>query len=433
MSSRSRLAVALLTLPAAASAQAVDRSTARRVVEAVAAAVEQNYVFPDTGRMIGDHLRARLRAGAYDTTMETGRLTDRLSKDMKAVNGDLHLYATLSARPGQPAGGAQMVRRRPGDPLPANVLTDSRRANHNIHRAERLAGNVGYISIGQLTARNAEAYEVFDAAMAFLGRTDAMILDLRRTNGGNPQMSDYVASYFLGDSTRTLSSYDRAANQTFERWTRAVGGRKRPDVPVYLLVGPGTASGAEDLAFIFKQSGRGTLVGERTAGAGRLTQMYPVGDGFSVSVSGGRTFDPRTGAEWERVGIQPDISGGEDALTAAHASALERLAAVTADSGWRQSLLLTRETALARAKGVAVPAATLREYAGTYDLRVIRFERGKLWYHRDASRAGEELTPIDDHTFALGESARVEFVRGGGRVTGMKVKAPGQDSLFPRS
>ncbi|MEX2153071.1 MAG: S41 family peptidase [Gemmatimonadaceae bacterium] len=426
------VAATVFAVPSLASAQVVDRAVARQIVERIATSVEQNYLFADTGRMVAEHLRARMRAGAYDTVMEPGRLADRLSADMKATNGDLHLQAVYFAGQSQTPSGPQMVRRRPGDPVPPDQLTQARRANHNVRAADRLAGNVGYISIGELSARSEEAYRVVDAAMAFLERTDAMILDLRRTPGGTPRMSDYVASYFFGpDSVRTLSSYDRAMDQTFERWTRPVPGKQRPDIPVYVLVGPGTASGAEDLAFTFKQSGRGILVGQKTAGAGRLTRIFPVGGGFAASVPGGRTWDPRTGKEWERVGIEPDLaSAADDALTVAHAAALARLAATTTDTSWRRSLIWAREAELARANPISVPAATLRQYAGTYDLRVIRFENGKLWYHRTAGRAKEALTPVDDHAFALGEEVRVEFVRSGGRVTGMRVTAPGQASTF---
>lgn len=436
-----RLLLALLLAPSPALAQPpapdrVERDVARRVAERVAAAVEESYVSPDTGRLIASLVRERASAGAYDVPMGAAQLADRLGADLKRVNGDLHLYVNfVGAQRGDAPRGPQVVMRRPGDPVPQDQLLQARRWNHYIRSAERRAGNVGYLSIAQLSARSDEAHRVVDAAMAFLERTDAMVIDLRWTPGGNPQMADYVASYFLPDSARTLSSYMRATGETRERRTVPVNGRKRPDVPVYVLVGPGTASAAEDLAFIFKQTKRGTLVGERTAGAGRLTRLIPVGDGFMVSVSGGRTFDPRTGAEWERVGVQPDIAApAEDALVAAHADALATLEPATSDSVWARSLAWARRGVLARARPHPVALAVLRQYAGTYDARIISFEDGKLWYQREANRAKEELTPIDDRTFALGEASRIEFLREGGRVTGLRLSVtPELGSVFPRT
>jgi hypothetical protein len=446
------LILVALVRGAAAQAQTspttIDAATAKSIVERVAAAVEENYVIPDTGHMVAEHLRSRVRAGAYDASLDPGRLADRLSADMKAVNGDLHLYVRFAPGPGDPTSlgagsGPRMIRMRPGDQLPAEILAPLRRANYNVERADRLAGNVGYLSLSEVSARNEEAFKVLDAAMSFLERADAMIIDLRRTPGGDSRMSDYVASYFFGpDSVRTLTSTNRAMGggsgggaRDFERWTHAVNGKQRPDIPVYILVGPGTASGAEDLAFIFKMQGRGQLVGERTAGAGRPTRFFPVGNGFTASVPGGRTYDPRTGKEWERVGIEPDIkSSADDALAAAHVVALNRLAASAADPTWKQTLDWTRENVAARAKPAVVPAATLQGYAGTYDLRVVRYRDGKLYYHRDVNRAGEELVAIDDHTFALGETGRVEFLRQGSRVAAVRVSpAPGQSFDFPRT
>lgn len=439
---RSPLLAALIVAPGVVVAQTADRALVYRVVDSLASVVATNYVVPDTGRLVAEHLRTRLRSGAYDKPSTFAQLADRLTVDLQTVNGDRHLYVsytgTAGPRPPREGGAApQLVMRRPGDPVPSEQLLAARRANYDVSRIERLPGNVGYLALNLLSARGSdEIYRIIDAAMAVLERTDVMIIDLRRTPGGEPRVSDYIASYFFGpDSVRTLSSYSRAMNQTMERWTRPVAGKTRPDVPVYVLVGLGTASGAEDLAFIFKQTGRGTLVGERTAGAGRPTRTYPVGDGFVASVSGGRTFDPRTGKEWERIGIEPNIPAPEaDALTVAHLHALAKVAATTSDSTWRQTLLQARASVAARSKPVAIPAATLATYAGTYDVRIVEARGGRLYYRRDTTRAPDELTPLPDGAFALGEATRVEFVREGGRVTAMRMITPGTPpSTLPRT
>jgi hypothetical protein len=413
-------------------------SIVERVVDSVARVTEQNYVFADTGRMVADYLRKQLRDGAYRSVVELAQLADRLTTDMQAVNSDRHLYVTYGGGSGSPSDAGpvrQVVIRRAGEVSPPDVW--AQRANYDFNSLQRLAGNVGYLSVFQLSSRGAEeAFAVVDAAMAFLERVDAVIIDLRRTVGGEPRMSDYLASYFFGaEPVPTLNSYSRRMNRTIERTTVPVKGKRRPDIPVYVLVGKGTASGTEDFAFVMKQSGRGTLVGGRTAGAGRLTRMYPVGNGFVASVSGGRTYDPRTGKEWERVGIEPDVaSSDDDALATAHAAALERIASAASDSLWKNALAWTRIAVIARANPIVLPESALREYAGDYDVRLVRLANGKLWYQRDAARPREELTPVDAHTFALGEATRVEFVRDGSRVTSMKLVTPlGQVSTFPRT
>jgi retinol-binding protein 3 len=414
----------------------VSEELVTRVVDSVAALAEARYVFPDTGRMVGEHLRKRLHDGAFSGITQRAQLADRISREMQRVNGDRHLYVTFGAGASS-GGGPRMVMRRPGSSASETdpAVLAARRANFDFHKVERLAGNVGYLSLGLLSSRGSnEAFEVIDAAMAFLGRVDAMVIDLRRTAGGEPRMADYLASYFFERAGQpTLTSYMRAMDRTMERTTVTVGGRQRPHIPLYLLVGRGTASGGEDFAFILKQAGRASLVGDTTAGAGRLTGLYSVGDGFSVSISGGRTWDPRTGKEWERTGIAPDVIATGDPLVTAHAAALQRLASTSSDTT-RSLLEWTRRGVLARANRQQLDEAYMKSLAGDYDLRLVRFGGGRLWYQRDHSRPREELIPVSSTEFLLGEATRVEFLRQGDRVVAMRITAPGTlTSTFPRT
>ncbi|MEJ7812265.1 MAG: S41 family peptidase [Gemmatimonadaceae bacterium] len=452
----------------------IDAGTVRQTVDTVAALVTAAYVVPDTGKLIAEHLRARQRAGAYDRPLTYPQFAEAVTRDMKAVNGDLHLNLTYNpnagaagapdastqigprivmreappgATPGAPPGanGGGRAGGAPGGPQPVRRVmgaggsapdAQTRRTNFGFNDARRLPGNVGYLELSLVSSRGGDAaFEAGAAAMAFLANTDAVILDVRRAPGGDPRMSDFLASYFFGpDSVQTLTS--AFGGSSMVRWTREVPGRRRPDVEVYILTGPGTASGAEDFSFIFKQLKRGTLVGERTAGAGRMNNIVPVGNGFSASVSTGRTFDPRTGAEWERVGIAPDIAVPvDDALSAAHAEALRRLAAKEADSTQRRALTWTSELVEAERKPVAMSATTLRAYAGTYGARVITAAGGALYYQREPGRPRDRLVPLPDGTFALGEGAmRIAFVReGSGPVRELRMLAPsGASSAFPR-
>ncbi len=410
----------------------VDTATMRRVVETVARTMSERYVVSDTGRMVADHLRDRLRQGVYARPLDIGRFMDRLTADMQAINGDRHLYMLSGNTAGR---GGQPVRRSPGDGGNDPQLVADRRANHNVDAAQRLSGNVGYLAVSELSGRTEEAYRTLDMGLAFLARTDAMIIDLRTTRGGTVPMSDYLAGYFLGPDVRTLNTSVRASNQTWERVTPKVMGAMRADVPVVLLIGPGTASGGEDFAFLMRRLKRAVLVGERTAGAGRPTSYYPAGDGFTVSVSGGRTWDPQTGAEWERKGIEPDIPATQDeGIGIAHMKALDLLAAATADSTYRKTLEWTRNAVRARTTPVKVSEQTLRGYAGTYDQRLVKFERGRLFYLRDSTRPPQPLLPVTETSFVLGDGIAVDFIRDGDRIVAMRVTPPaGAPSTFPRT
>jgi C-terminal processing protease CtpA/Prc len=77
--------------------------------------------------------------------------------------------------------------------------------------------------------------------------------------------------------------------------------------PLAILVGPDSASGAEALAALVDESGRGVTVGERTAGALTGASEYKLPDGGQLSVA---EFDIRTpaGRRLEGVGLEPHIA-----------------------------------------------------------------------------------------------------------------------------
>ncbi|MDQ3518904.1 MAG: S41 family peptidase [Gemmatimonadota bacterium] len=442
-------------LPSAAE-RTIDAQTARQMVDTVAALVATTYLVPDTGRLIAEHLLRRARSGVYDRSLTYPQFAEAVSRDMKTVNGDLHLSllynlnapstaagprivrreAPASSGSGGASGSPQIVRRMAGSASPAD-LEISRRSNFGFAGVQRLAGNVGYLELSLVSSRGGQAaLDAAAAAMAFLSNTDAIILDVRRTPGGDPRMSDFLASYFFGpDSVQTLTSENRSMGFSDVRWTHSVPGERRPNVDVYVLTGPGTASGAEDFSFIFKQLKRGTLVGERTAGAGRMNSIVPVGNGFSASVSTGRTFDPRTGSDWERVGVKPDITVQVDqALPAAHIAALARLAGNAADSTRKQELAWIREMLEVQSSPINVAASTLNKYAGSYGSRIITLDEGRLYYQREAGRPRDLLVPLSESVFALGEgTVRIAFSSGSGPARELRVLTPsGASSAFSR-
>jgi C-terminal processing protease CtpA/Prc len=93
-----------------------------------------------------------------------------------------------------------------------------------------------------------------------------------------------------------------------ERWTaERVSGKRRPDIPVYVLTSSNTISAAESFTFGLRINNRATVVGERTAGGGHFGGFVPLTAGFRVFLPRGRTYDPRTNRGWEAEGLKPDV------------------------------------------------------------------------------------------------------------------------------
>jgi C-terminal processing protease CtpA/Prc len=168
-------------------------------------------------------------------------------------------------------------------------------------------------------------------------------------------------------------------------------------VPLYLLVSRGTGSAGEEFSFVLKNLGRAVLVGDRTAGAGHMVGMFSLPAGFAAGVSITRVSDPKTGREWEGIGVQPGLRvAPERALAVAQAAALRGLAAQAADAAARARYEMLVEWVEARdaiASGRTRPPdpARLAALAGPYEgERNVGFEGGRLVFRR-AHGMPEEL------------------------------------------
>jgi retinol-binding protein 3 len=181
-----------------------------------------------------------------------------------------------------------------------------------------------------------------------------------------------------------------------------------------VLTSRGTGSAAEEFSFVLKNRGRATIVGDRTAGAGHMVRAVDVGQGFVAGISFTRVMDARSGLEWERDGVQPDVRvAPERALDAAHAAALRTIARVaTTDDARRRTLELLAEAVDARGTGAPLAPARLAALAGTYEGdREVLAQQGRLWYRARPGAMAEELVPLANGRFAIG-ATRLAFEPG---------------------
>lgn len=409
------LPLLLLALAQVAAAQSapLDARTRAAVIDSLAVRLERQYIDLDTARLIGNLLRAQLRAGVYDSLAAPARFAEVVTRHMRDVNGDRHLSlqvqaAALSAAPGP------------------SSATAARRQNFGLAKVEVLPGNIGYLEI-----RGFQGQPGFEAAVAsalrVLENTDALIIDVRRNGGGSGQMSHLVFSHFLpAQPVQTIRVFSRAGNNQSVRQSMAeVPGPRRTDVPLYVLTSQGTGSAAEEFTFVLKNLKRATVVGDRTAGAGHMVNVVPLGNGFAAGISITRVLDARTGLEWEGAGVQPDVRvAAEQALDVAYAAALHRTATSQTDALLRRTLELIAESVDGRVKPLVSNAAQLAQFAGSYDeSRVVKLQDGRLWYYRRAEILPDELLPLGGNRFALTGAQRVSFESRNGALV-MSVEAP---------
>jgi hypothetical protein len=298
--------------PGAAPLARVGADERTRVVEELAILLEQLYAIPSTGSEIASHIRREAERGAFESETQPHEFAVALTRAMRAINGDLHLAVIPPAAgsSGMQAGGADA----------------QRQANYALPRVEVLEGNIGYVRVSGFSPAPA-ATERLGQALTFLQDTDAVIIDLRGVRGGAEAMSNAIISHFTPPDVPTLRVWSRLTGQTTVTSTLpVVPGPRRTDVPLYILVDGDSGSAAEHVPFVLQNLGRATIVGGRTAGAGRNNVMRSLPFGFVASISHSRVQEYGSDREWEGVGVQPDLPTDPDrALDAAVEHAREQL------------------------------------------------------------------------------------------------------------
>lgn len=265
----------------------------KEIVEAVATAVDENYVYPETGRKMAAAVRDQLKAGEYDEVEDDAALTRRLTDDMRSISNDRHLGVRLAVR----------VSRGPCGPSVGEIASE----NSAFRKVEVLPGNIGYVRFDAFVD-GTEAQETAAAALAFLAHCDALVFDLRHNGGGSPESIRFITSYLFDTRTHLNDMVDRSGKVVEEYWTlESVPGRRfASDLPVYVLTSSFTFSGAEEFCYNLQNLKRATIVGEKTGGGAHPVRGVKIDDRVVASVPFMRACNPVSKTNWEGVGIQPD-------------------------------------------------------------------------------------------------------------------------------
>jgi hypothetical protein len=301
---------------------AIDAATRAQVIDRALAALTRDYVFPEVAAKIATAIRDSARAARYDAITSAIRFAELLTADLQAVSHDKHLRVRYSARPlpdDAPRNGPPTEAER------ARLHAVAARNNAAFVKAERLAGNIGYVKIDGFLSPD-EAGPRASAAMSFVADTDALILDLRDNHGGEPASVAIVVSYLFADTDRVHINdlYWHGDGTTQQFWTApSLPGRRYPSKPVYVLTSHETFSGGEECAYDLQSLKRATVVGEVTGGGANPGWPRKIADHFDVFVPTGRAVNPVTRTSWEGTGVTPDIAApAAQALDTAYRAAL---------------------------------------------------------------------------------------------------------------
>ena len=129
-----------------------------------------------------------------------------------------------------------------------------------------------------------------------------LILDLRNNPGGFLDESVEIADLFLPDGVvlfeRNVSGLDRTFSSD--------DGDLAEQIPMVVLINPGSASASEIVAGAIQDTNRGTLIGLTSFGKGSVQTVRELSDGSELRVTIARWYTPADHSI-DKEGVSPDI------------------------------------------------------------------------------------------------------------------------------
>ncbi len=273
----------------------------KEVVEGISKIIIENYVFPKVAQKNANFIQEQFKSGKYSEINDAVKFAKQLTIDLQKINHDKHMEVRVK-KPQK----SQPEQKQSSNPY-LEYLKQEQKENYGFKKIEILEGNIGYIDFRYFSGFDS-AKETVDGVLKVIKNTDAVIFDLRKNDGGSPEMVQYICSYFFDEKTHLNSLYWRKGNRTQEFWTLdELPSERMPDVPLFVLTSKYTFSGAEEFAYNFKTRKRATIVGESTGGGANPGGPIEINELFSINVPTGRAINPITQTNWEGTGVLPNI------------------------------------------------------------------------------------------------------------------------------
>ena len=287
--------------------QDLSNTYKEEVINTLSTLMNDMYVFPDVAKDTEAHLKKQFKEGHFDSFTTNESFATALTESVQSINNDKHMR----------------IMNQP--PYEAPAMTPERLIEEKIHNLVRkkeynagfntvkvLEGNVGYIDLRGFTYFQ-EGKPIADAYMKLIANTDAVIVDLSKNGGGDPEMVKYLCSYFFKGGIHLNSLYFREGDETIDFYTLdTVDGTKMIDVPLFVMTSARTFSGAEEFSYNMQTQKRATLVGQTSGGGANPGGTRPINENLSVFIPTGKAINPITKTNWESVGVVPEVKTTTD-------------------------------------------------------------------------------------------------------------------------
>lgn len=225
---------------------------------------------------------------------------------VRAINDkptrEMSVYEGMRALRGAPGSKVKLtiIRGSASDP---HVVELTREAPPTSDVTGRLAApGVGYIRIAAIGLKTADQAKAQAADLTKAGAS-SLIVDVRRTSGGQPDLGVALARLFVASGTIAIRETKGLERETIA----ARPGDGSITVPTTLLVDTGTSGAAELFASALLGNKRADLIGEHTIGRAAQQKLVKLPDGSGLWLTTTRYLTP-AGEPLHEKGLEPTVT-----------------------------------------------------------------------------------------------------------------------------
>ena len=211
----------------------------------------------------------------------------------KRVFGHLDLSSASNLTPQE---------RSPG--WPPDDVAAAQREGALIDSVRRSVDGVAVLRLTGLAVAAAAA-PLLAGAFHLMQHASTIVLDLRRNGGGDPATLVLIVDWLAAGRPRHLFDV-RYSDRIRQWWSAAAPVAPPPMAPVVAVIGQGTYSSGEALAWVLQRQRLATLVGEPTPGAADHVVPLAVTHDVQALIPEATVVDVEGGPTWEGTGVQPD-------------------------------------------------------------------------------------------------------------------------------
>lgn len=267
--------------------------------------LDKHYIFPEKTLLIKKRLKHKLTINSFNEIADWHDFMRHLNAEIKSASGDMFLDIVETKSP--------FIFEKSPHELSSNPSFAK-------DKVRILAGNVGYFRLDHFS-QNLEAETDVSTSLDKLSKVDALIIDLRHTEGESISLALHLMSYFVEEGT-ILSEmiYDKNKKIEILKATENHGHIKfKQNFPLYILTSAFLSSSGEFISYTLKHLDKAVIVGEETMGVAYVLQKKKINENISINLPIAIPLHPVTTTNWAKIGVIPDsISTVELSLEVAH-------------------------------------------------------------------------------------------------------------------